>query len=51
MQPYSKSIKKLLHHWKCEAHERELHRELARLDKRYAAAPRAVLPRIGATSV
>ncbi len=43
MQPYSKSVKKLLHHWKCEAHERELHRELSRLDERFAAWRRGEL--------
>ncbi len=43
MQPYSKSIKKLLHHWRCQTHERELHRELARLDERFAAWRRGEL--------
>lgn len=29
--------KNLLHEWKCNAHERELYRELTRLDERFAA--------------
>ncbi len=35
MPDYTKRIKKLLHEWKCEAHERELHRELVKLDNRF----------------
>jgi hypothetical protein len=37
MRSYSKSIKKALHQWNGEAYERELHRELTRLDQRFAA--------------
>lgn len=36
MNPYPKQIKKLISTWKCEAHERELHRELTKLDGLFA---------------
>ncbi len=36
MQEYSKKIKKLIREFAAEAHERELHRELARLDRHFA---------------
>lgn len=35
MQEYSKKIKKLIREYAAEAHERELHRELAKLDLRF----------------
>lgn len=34
-QDYSKSIKKLIHHYVAEAYERELHRELTKLDQSF----------------
>jgi hypothetical protein len=36
MAEHSQSIKRLLQQWKAEAHERELHRELTRLDESFA---------------
>jgi len=36
MQEYPKKIKKLIREFAAEAHERELHRELARLDRHFA---------------
>jgi hypothetical protein len=36
MPEYSKSVKRLISKWAAEAHERELHRELARLDESMA---------------
>ncbi|HRQ36602.1 MAG TPA: hypothetical protein PLD25_01665 [Chloroflexota bacterium] len=36
MGPYPNHIKKLIFTWKCEAHERELHRELRKLDALFA---------------
>ncbi len=43
MPDYPKAIKKLLRHWVGEAYERELHRELQRLDERFAAWRRGEL--------
>jgi len=36
MSEYSKKIKKLILEFTAEAHERELHRELTKLDSRFA---------------
>jgi len=36
MREYSKKIKKLIREFAAEAHERELHRELTKLDLRFA---------------
>jgi hypothetical protein len=36
MSDHSKSIKRLLRQWMTEAYERELHRELTRLDQTFA---------------
>jgi hypothetical protein len=36
MREYPKKIKKLIREFAAEAHERELHRELTRLDRRFA---------------
>jgi len=36
MREYSKKIKKLIREFTAEAHERELHRELTKLDSRFA---------------
>ena len=36
MQPYPKNIKRLLREFMVEAYERELHRELLKLDQRFA---------------
>lgn len=36
MREYSKKVKKLIREFAAEAHERELHRELTRLDRRFA---------------
>ena len=36
MQEYPKKIKKLIREFAAEAHERELHRELTKLDRRFA---------------
>ena len=36
MNNYPKHIKRLLREWKCEAHERELYRELTKLDQYFA---------------
>ena len=36
MKPYSKRIKRLLREYSMEAHERELHRELTKLDQSFA---------------
>jgi len=36
MQQHSKQVKRLLREWAAEAHERELHRELERLDESMA---------------
>jgi len=36
MQEYPKKIKKLIREYAAEAHERELHRELTKLDLRFA---------------
>ena len=35
MHQYSKTVKRLLNEWKCEAHERELHQELTKLDHEF----------------
>jgi hypothetical protein len=35
MKPYSKRIKRLLREYSMEAHERELHRELTKLDQSF----------------
>jgi hypothetical protein len=37
MTEYSKSIKRLIREWMMEAYERELHRELTRIDESFAA--------------
>jgi hypothetical protein len=37
MTEYSKSIKRLIREWTMEAYERELHRELTRLDESFTA--------------
>ena len=37
MAEYSKRIKRLIREWMMEAYERELHRELTRLDESFAA--------------
>ena len=36
MHEYSKKVKKLIREFAAEAHERELHRELTKLDRRFA---------------
>ena len=36
MREYPKRIKRMITEWMTEAYERELHRELARLDERFA---------------
>ncbi len=36
MQQYSKNIKRLLREYMMEAYDRELHRELAKLDRSFA---------------
>ena len=35
-EPYTKAVKRLIREWKAEAHERELHRELTKLDQEFA---------------
>lgn len=37
MSDYAKAIKKLIFEFNCEAHARELHRELGKLDVHFAA--------------